>query len=75
MNTVTGSGATLLQRTGAEHQMLFYNTDGASVANVKVNGDPTGFSVEAWGKRGWRVNKGFYTVQITTAGTWEATFE
>jgi len=75
MRTTTGTGSTTLQFGGAPHQMAINNLDAAASLNVKVNSDPTGFTVEAGGKRGWRINKGIYDVTITATGSWELTEE
>ena len=75
MNTTASSGNQTLQFGGTPRQMAINNLDATNSLNVKVNGDPTGFTVEAGGKRGWRVNKGIYDVIITATGSWELTHE
>lgn len=75
MTTITGSGNQTINRTGAERQAAIANFDTTNPMNVKVNDDPTGQTVEASGRRGWRVNKGLYVIQITAVGSWEVTFQ
>lgn len=72
METISGSGNEILQFGGAPRQISINNLDTTDM-NVKVNGDTVGQTVEAGGKRGWRVNKGIYDVTITAAGSWEVT--
>lgn len=63
MQTFSG-GATTYQFGGRYRQILVNNTGGSSL-NVRINGDTTGFDIEASGKRGWRINKGIYEVILS----------
>lgn len=75
MNTTASSGNQTLAYDGGSHQVSVVNKDTSNALNVKINADPTGQTVEASGARGWRVNKGVYTVQITASGSWEVTVQ
>lgn len=75
MITVAGTGSQTLQFGGAPHQISINNLDSVNSLNIKINGDPTGQTVLAGEKRGWRINKGIYSVEITTSGMWEISRE
>lgn len=74
MITVASSGNSTLNRTGAERQIAIRNLDGTNALTAKLNEDTVGFTVEASGRAGWRINNGIYTVQIIAVGSWEVTF-
>lgn len=71
--TVAASGNATLQFGGEPRQISIVNEDASNDMNVKINGDPVGFTVSASERRGWRFNKGIYPVIITATGGWEVT--
>ena len=72
-STTTGSGAQTLQYGGTPKQIAIDNKNASGTLNIKINEDTVGITVEASGKRGWRINKGIYQVTITASGSWEVT--
>jgi hypothetical protein len=74
MTTIAGSGNSTINRTGGERQVAIANLDTTNALNAKINGDPTGQTLEANGRRGWRINTGIYVVQIAATGSWEVSF-
>ena len=74
MITIANSGNQTINRTGLDKQVAVRNLDASNTINVKINEDTTGFTVEASGRAGWRLNTGIYVVTITAANNWEVTF-
>lgn len=71
--SIIGSGNATLQFGGDPLNISLDNKDSSNDMNVKINGDPTGVTIEASGKRGFRIRKKIYDVIITATGNWEVT--